>query len=78
VEEKSAKKETDEGAQCTDEIASPTELNEMPEKKIWGLMLFQRNSIGRRQFNGRHSPEEMEVGQQWMKEGLLRSLSKQM
>jgi hypothetical protein len=41
-------------------------------------MLFQRNSIGRRQFNGRHSPEEMEVGQQWMKEGLLRSLSKQM
>jgi hypothetical protein len=37
VEEKSAKKETDEGAQCTDDIASPTELNEMPEKKNLGF-----------------------------------------
>jgi hypothetical protein len=37
VEEKSAKKETDEGAQCTDDIASPTELNEMPEKFFLGF-----------------------------------------
>ncbi len=37
MEEKSAKKETDEGAQCTDDIASPTELNEMPEKKNLGF-----------------------------------------
>ncbi len=37
MEEKSAKKETDEGVQCTDVIALPTELKEMPEKTKLGF-----------------------------------------
>ncbi len=79
MEEKSAKKETDEGAQCTDDIASRTELKEMPEKTKLGFNAVPEKLHWKETVEWKtHSPEEMEVGQQWMKEGLLRSLSKQM
>ncbi len=55
MEEKSAKKETDEGAQCTDDMASPTELKEMPEKTKLGFNAVPEKLHWRRQFNGRHT-----------------------